>query len=66
MHSYADRYTHDFFFARDYPDVAVLDGILAKLRTKPQAKTALRKRLRMKSDIFDKALEKLYGSTGAP
>src|SRR5438094_4561704 len=23
MHSYADRYTHDFFFERDYPDVAV-------------------------------------------
>ncbi len=22
MHSYADRYTHDFFFERDYPDVA--------------------------------------------
>ena len=21
MHSYADRYTHDFFFERDYPDV---------------------------------------------
>ena len=24
MHSYADRYTHDFFFERDYPDVTVL------------------------------------------
>jgi hypothetical protein len=22
MHSYADRYTHDFFFERDYPDAA--------------------------------------------
>jgi RecQ family ATP-dependent DNA helicase len=29
MHSYADRYTHDFFFERDYPDVTVLDGIFA-------------------------------------
>jgi hypothetical protein len=27
MHSYADRYTHDFFFERDYPDVTVLDTI---------------------------------------
>ena len=27
MHSYADRYTHDFFFERDYPDVAILDRI---------------------------------------
>jgi len=24
MHSYADRYTHDFFFERDYPDVLLL------------------------------------------
>ena len=31
MHSYADRHTHDFFFERDYPDVAVLDGIYARL-----------------------------------
>ena len=31
MHSYADRYTHDFFFERDYPDVAILDGIFALL-----------------------------------
>ena len=29
MHSYADRYTHDFFFERDYPDVTVLDGMFA-------------------------------------
>ena len=65
MHSYADRHTHDFFFERDYPDVAVLDGIVAQVRPEPQAKTALRKRLRMKADIFDKALEKLWIHGGA-
>jgi superfamily II DNA helicase RecQ len=65
MHSYADRHTHDFFFERDYPDVAVLDGILTQLRAEPQAKTALRKRLRMKADNFDKALEKLWIHGGA-
>ena len=65
MHSYADRYTHDFFLERDYPDVAVLDGILAQLRSEPQEKTALQKRLRMKPDIFDKALEKLWIHGGA-
>jgi DNA topoisomerase-3 len=65
MHSYADRYTHDFFFERDYPEVAVLDGIFARLRSAPQEKSVLRKRLRMKSDIFDKALEKLYIHGGA-
>jgi superfamily II DNA helicase RecQ len=65
MHSYADRYTHDFFFERDYPDVAVLDAILSQLRSEPQEKTALQKRLRMKPDIFDKALEKLWIHGGA-
>ena len=38
MHSYADRYTHDFFFERDYPDVKVLDGIFGRLRAEPQEK----------------------------
>ena len=31
MHSYADRYTHDYFLERDYPDVTVLEQIYAKL-----------------------------------
>ena len=31
MHSYADRYTHDFFFDRDYPDVTVLEEIYSRL-----------------------------------
>ena len=44
MHSYADRYTHDFFFERDYPDVAVLDGIFARLRPslKPRRRCSAR------------------------
>ena len=65
MHSYADRYTHDFFFERDYPDVAVLDRIFAQLRSEPQEKAALQKRLRMDPDLFDKALEKLWIHGGA-
>jgi DNA topoisomerase-3 len=65
MHSYADRYTHDFFFERDYPDVAVLDGIFKQLRSEPQEKAALQKRLRMNEDIFEKALEKLWIHGGA-
>ena len=36
MHSYADRYTHDFFFERDYPDVKLLDQIYGRLRAEPQ------------------------------
>ena len=33
MHSYADRYTHDFFFERDYPDIKLLDQIYAPAGT---------------------------------
>ena len=60
MHSYADRYTHDFFFERDYPDVAVLDKIFAALGEEPQEKIGLQKKLRMEPDLLDTALEKLW------
>src|SRR5438094_3905004 len=60
MHSYADRYTHDFFFERDYPDVAVLDRLFAALRDEPQEKAGLQSELHIDPDLFDKALEKLW------
>jgi superfamily II DNA helicase RecQ len=65
MHSYADRHTHDFFFERDYPDVTVLDGIFTRLWPEPQGKSALKERMRMDPDLFDKALEKLWIHGGA-
>jgi superfamily II DNA helicase RecQ len=65
MHSYADRYTHDFFFERDYPAVAVLDAMFARLRPEPMEKAVLQKQMRMDSDLFDKALEKLWIHGGA-
>ena len=65
MHSYADRYTHDFFFERDYPDVKILDEIFKRLTKDPVEKDALRERLRMSSEVFDKALEKLWTHGGA-
>jgi DNA topoisomerase-3 len=65
MHSYADRYTHDFFFERDYPDVTVLDRIYQQLQPEPQSKRELQKRSRMDPDDFDKALEKLWIHGGA-
>jgi superfamily II DNA helicase RecQ len=65
MHSYGDRHTHDFFFSRDYPDVALLDRLFARLHTEPQPKEALRKALAMEADLFDKALEKLWIHKGA-
>ena len=65
MHSYADRYTHDFFFERDYPDVAILDSIFNLLKDDPQEKAALQNRVKVVSEIFDKALEKLWTHGGA-
>ncbi|MCX6623637.1 MAG: RecQ family ATP-dependent DNA helicase, partial [Acidobacteria bacterium] len=65
MHSYADRYTHDFFFQRDYPEVAVLDAIFARLRTETIEKAALQKSMRMDPEQFDKAIEKLWINGGA-
>ena len=65
MHSYADRYTHDFFFERDYPDVAILDQIFELLGPQPREKRELQKRLLMDSEVFDRALEKLWTHGGA-
>ena len=65
MHSYADRYTHDFFFERDYPDVTILDGIFALLQPQPQEKRELQKQALMDPEVFDRALEKLWTHGGA-
>ncbi len=65
MCSYADRHTHDFFFERDYPPVALLERIFAVLVAKPQSKEAVRRRVAIEEDTFDKALEKLWVHKGA-
>ena len=65
MHSYADRYTHDFFFERDYPDVPILDQIFARLRPAPIDRGELRKQTRIPAEVFEKALEKLWTHGGA-
>lgn len=65
MHSYADRYTHDHFFNRDYPEAPVLDRIYKALEEEPQEKEALRRRVRLDEEAFEKALEKLWIHGGA-
>ena len=65
MHSYADRHTHDFFFERDYPAVAILAKIYGVLTEEAQAKEELQKRVRMDEETFGKALEKLWIHGGA-
>ncbi len=65
MHSYADRYTHDHFFERDYPDAKLLEKIFGLLTDEPQAKEELQHRSRIDPEVFDKALEKLWIHGGA-
>ncbi len=65
MHSYADRYTHDFFFERDYPDVKLLDQIYARLQPDPQPRAVIQKQSRIPADVFEKAIEKLWAHGGA-
>ena len=65
MHSYADRYTHKFFFERDYPDVTVLEAIFTQLRAERHEKASLMTKVRMDEEVFDKALEKLWIHGGA-
>jgi DNA topoisomerase-3 len=65
MHSYADRYTHDHFFERDYPDAKLLEKIFGVLGDEPIAKEDLQRKVRIDPDAFDKALEKLWIHGGA-
>jgi superfamily II DNA helicase RecQ len=65
MHSYADRFTHDFFFDRDYPDVSVLETIYGRLTDEARPKEMVQGMARMNADVFDKALEKLWIHGGA-
>ncbi|MEP6715358.1 MAG: RecQ family ATP-dependent DNA helicase, partial [Terriglobia bacterium] len=65
MQSYADRYTHDFFFERDYPEVLLLDQIFQRLRPEPIDRGTLQKQSRIPADVFEKALEKLWAHGGA-
>ncbi len=59
LYSYADRKTHEFFFERDYPPVDVLDRVYRRLGQQPLGKEEVRGKLRMESELFDKAIEKL-------
>jgi DNA topoisomerase-3 len=65
MHSYGDRHTHDFFFSRDYPDVALMDQVFTSLPSEPQPKDRLRKTLAIEEELFDKIMENLWIHKGA-
>ena len=65
MHAYADRFTHDYFFDRDYPDVSVLENIYSRLGEEARPKEMVQSMVRLDPDVFDKALEKLWIHGGA-
>jgi len=64
MHSYGDRYTHDFF-SSGLSGCRSSGQIYALLSAEPQPKDALCQRLRMDAEAFEKALEKLWIHGGA-
>ena len=65
MHSYADRYTHDFFFERAYPAVQLLDQIFLRLRSEPLPRAALERHFKVPAEVFETAIEKLWAHGGA-
>ena len=60
MQSYADRFTHDFFYERDYPEPEVLDRIFEALTPEPQPRDEVQARSRLIGERFDIAMEKLW------
>ena len=60
MYSFIDRKTHEFFYDRDYPKPEVLDKVFEATNDKPQDQDELQQRIKMDSDTFSKALEKLW------
>ncbi len=64
MFHFADRKTHEFFLARDYPDASVLDRLFTALGQRPMTAQTLRKKARTGKADFEKALEKLWTHGG--
>lgn len=60
LYSFIDRKTHEFFQERDYPEPKVLNRIFECTGPEGQDQDDLRTRTHMKSDTFEKALEKLW------
>ncbi len=65
LHSFADRKMHDFFLERDYPAITELTRVAALLTPDYQMPDLLRQRLKMDSETFDKAVEKLIAQGAA-
>ena len=61
LHSFVDSKTHEFFLERDYPESEILAKIQkAAQKAKEITADELRKKMRIATDLFEKALEKLW------
>ena len=65
LHSFADRKMHDFFLERDYPAPSELARLYNVLTPDFQTSEALRKRLKMDIETFERTAEKLVAQGGA-
>jgi DNA topoisomerase-3 len=65
MHEYSDRFTHDYFFERDYPDPLILTRIFDRLCDQAKPKEEVQNKTGLPDDAFDTALEKLWVHGGA-
>ncbi len=65
LYSFADRKMHDFFLERDYPAATDLARVLSALTMEFQPPDALRQKLRMTQEVFDRAAEKLVAQGAA-
>jgi len=65
MHSWNDRRTHEFFMERDYPPLPEVEKVYRALSDEPRSRNAIESRLDLDSQIFEKALEKLWIHKGA-
>ncbi len=65
LYSFADRKMHDFFLERDYPVATELMRVARVLSDEPQEPEDLRARLKMDTETFDKAVEKLAAQGAA-
>lgn len=60
LQSFADRHTLQFFHDRDYPEPDVLQAVFDALSARPISKETLRRKAKVKNDVLDKVLEKLW------
>jgi DNA topoisomerase-3 len=65
LHSFVDTKTHEFFLERDYPAEDVLARIQNAIPREGIESTKLASRAGVPTDVFEKALEKLWGHGGA-